>query len=366
MRRYAEYVHSLDVDRFEEAIGFEPMRRTQNKHGEPEDIGQCPDLWGLHKNGDTTGKFALNREKRVGNCFVCGGISLLDLWMTLKGVSEQEAQEELSEFALPQEVSDDQFLTEIDRILYEEVTSKPVMPYYNERLLEQWADLSQIDEFLGERGISPQVAEAARLGYEEEAKRIAPFKQNKPREDPYIGPCLYLPHFWGGNLVGWQQRWLSADRPKWVAKYTNTGSFPREETLYNYEYVYMETRPIIICESVMTVLFLRSIGYPAVATFGAEASAEQMRLLRRFSQGVVLAPDNDKPGRRWVSLTEDEIRHGSKRVVLAEYLSRLMPVKVIEPVGELDSGNDLGDLLSEGLEFATRAVRCLYEDAEYY
>lgn len=367
---YRNYVHDIDIDRFEEAIEFAPERQGSNKHGEIEDIGQCPDLWSLHKNGDTTGKFAINRDKRVYNCFVCGGGNLLDLAMAVRKIEEQEAEEWLIQFAVATAQTDTSFLSEIEEILRVEQREKPIMPYYNEHVLERWDNLPRIEAWLRGRGISVEVAQKARVGFQGDAMRLAPIRQGKPREEPYTGPCVYFPHYWGERLVGWQQRWLQDGRPKWIPKYTNTSGFPRTETLYNYENIYLAEQPIIVCESVPTVLFLWSLGYAAVATFGSNVSDEQMRHLRRFQQGVILAPDNDQPGRKWHGYTDDELFYGSakriERVILAEYLAHYVPVQVIEPVGEYNSGNDLGDLLDESPRFAAEAVKMLVEDAEYY
>lgn len=366
-RKYSTFHHHLDVEALEEALGFEPLKEGRNKQGEAEDIGQCPDPWNLHKNGDTTGKFAINREHGLYNCFVCGGGTLLDLTMAIRGVDDQEAEEWLYQFTKAKDESDETFLSEIEAILYAEKLVKPVLPYYNENTLLKWTEnLSYLDGWLRDRGISSEIAVSARLGFQLDAARMAPIKLGKPREEPYSGPCVYLPHFWGERLVGWQQRWLDDKRPKWIPKYTNTTGFPRTETIFNYESVYLAQQPIIVCESVCTVLFLQTLGYPAVATFGGAVSEEQMRLLRLCQQGIVLAPDNDAPGRKWIGPSDDERRRGLDRIVLADYLARHMPVRVIEAVGIYDSGNDLADLLDGGLTFAKEAVAMLYTEAEYY
>lgn len=365
--RYAGYVNQIDLDAFEEAIGFEPIKHGVNKHGEPEDIGHCPDPWGLHKNGDTTGKFAINRQKRLYGCFVCGGGTLLDLTSAVKRMTDQQAEEWLYQFTTPATVTNREFIDEIDELLAEHERGQEVMPYYNERVLEPWtAEIGRLEGWLADRGISPEVAIRARLGFQADAMRLAPQKSGRRLQEPYTGPCVYFPHYWGERLVGWQQRWLDEDRPSWIPKYTNTSGFPKTETIYNYEQVYLAQRPIIVCESVPTVLFLESLGYPAVALFGSSVTEEQMRLLRLCQQGLVLAPDNDGPGRKWTSYTEEEKLYGRERVLLADYLARHVLLRVMEPVGEYDSGNDLGDLLDGGPRFAAAAVKLLYEDAEYY
>jgi DNA primase len=72
-----------------------------------------------------------------------------------------------------------------------------------------------------------------------------------------------------------------------------------------------------------------------MATFGSHISEEQIRLLRRFDEGVILAPDNDNPGQKWFKS-------------LFEGLSPFIPVyRVGEVEGE---GKDLGDLPQDMLK----------------
>lgn len=363
--KYQSFAHRIDVERVIDELGFETQRTGNNKAGEPEYIGQCLDPWGLHKHGDTTGKLAINPEKCVWNCFVCGGGRLLDLTMAVRDCTDEAAEAWLYEFTTPGDKTAEDFLSEIDAILYQEQVENPPLPYYNDHVLDRWT--AAVGEpwhrWLSSRGISDETAQMARVGFQGDALRM------KARGDSttYTGPCIYLPHWWGARLVGWQQRWIEPDRPKWLPKYTNTSGFPKTETLHGYEDVYLADRPIIVVESVPTRLFLKSLGYPAIATFGSTLSEEQMRLLRLCQQGVVLAPDNDAPGWKWLGYSEEEKRRGSlDRVVLANNLARFVPLKVIEPVGMYGSGNDLNDLVDEGLPFARQAVNILYNDAEWF
>jgi hypothetical protein len=239
---YSEFAHQINLESFYEGIEWIP----EWDDGKGNDVGFCPDPWELHKNGDTTGKFAIHRDKRVYNCWVCGGGSLLSLVMALKG------------------------------------------------------------------------------------------------------EAVIFPHMWEGRLVGWQERWLEPQppRPKWIAKYTNTTDLPASITVYNFENVYLSEGPIVVCESVPTVLFLASLGIDAVATFGASVSDAQLRLLRRLHQGLILAPDNDGPGEKFVQQC-------------GEYLERFVNVKVAPQVdGE---GSDLGDLVEE-----PNLVHLVLDAAEYF
>jgi DNA primase len=143
-------------------------------------------------------------------------------------------------------------------------------------------------------------------------------------QEVFESTSIVLPHFWQGKLVGWQNRWMG-ERPKWVSKYTNTNDFPKRVTLFGWDQVQDSKQPIVIVESVPTVLYLASLNIPAVATFGATVSKEQMKMLRSCQQGVVLAQDNDTAGCKW-------------RSDLITYLERYIQVTEMEIVWDDDIG----------------------------
>lgn len=330
-RTYSDFADRIDLDAFEEAIGFEPF---DNSRGE--DIGYCifPEA---HSHGDTTGKFAINREKRLWHCFVCGGGDLLSLAMLHLECDYEEATDWLYAFAGPDRRSDAKFADDLLEMLQDVHERRKTMPYFNPRVLDQFS--GSLEYFYG-RGINPFVADDAGLRYSDQARKAAPVKvlqdgSRTKNDEDYIGPASIWPHYWQGKLVGWQCRWTDFDKehtktPKWLPKWTNTTDFPKATTLYNYDYALKAKDRIVVCESLGTVLFLRSCGVPAVAYFGSKPAAEQLRLLRRFSQGVILAPDNDAN------------MAGDKILGTVEYLERFIPVYIADKVEGKD-GADLGD-----------------------
>lgn len=336
--RYSHFADRIDVDALEEALGIDPI-----DHPNPnEDRCYCPLPWNSHSNGDTTGKFSINRDKKVYNCWVCGGGSLLDLAMAIRNEDMEPATKWLHQFASHDE-TDEEFLDELDRLLADPADRQPTMPYFNDRALDRFSD--PIEEamewdgnewvpFLERRGIALHTAVSFNLRYNAQAAR--PLKDVE-----YFGPAIYFPHYWQSRLVGWQQRWLDReeDRPRHVPKYTMTPDFPKNETLFGFDFAkaaYQWHQPVIVVESVPSALFLWSHRYPAVATFGSSVDDAQLKLLRTFPT-LILAPDNDVPKQA------DAVPAGIKwRNRLMEYLERYTTVASL-PV--LDgAGADIGDL----------------------
>lgn len=344
--RYSDIVHSLDLEAFYEAIEFIPLR-----HENGNDVGHCPDLWGLHKSGDRTGKFAIHREKKVYNCWVCEGGSLLSLAMSHQDIGADAAVDWLGQFVSSEDlVSTEGFMDEIEILLRDHVRDQATMPWFNERVIDRPAhNIEEMSDWLRRRRISSDVAHQYRLGYDEEGERIT-------SRGRYVGPGVIFPHWHEQKLVGWQTRWLEPEsmRPEWVPKYTNTTDFPKTETVYNLSQASESTLPVPVVESVPTALMYISFGIPSVATFGASVKEGQMKLLRRFQQGVILVGDNDNPGRKFITS-------------VGSYLDRYVPVMVAPFVGEEGSGNDPADLDGDPVSLLDQAVDLgVYLDTEVH
>jgi DNA primase len=331
--RYADFSEEIDLDALYSTIGFEVLD-TDGLN----DVGHCmfPEN---HSNGDTTGKFAIHREKKVYNCWVCGGGSLLSLVMEIQNCGTEAATDFLLQFAQHDMRSDAEFTDYLLDLLDDVEHRVERMPYFNDRVLKQFN--GSVEYFLS-RGISRDVIDQYHLCYGEVVMKPAPMKMRdgvKTKIDvDYYGPAAIFPHYWQGKLVGWQHRWMDwnaekSHTPKWLAKYTNTTEFPASNTLFNYDNAFNMiaefAEPVVVCESVPTVLFLSSLGYPAVAYFGEVPKDAQLRLMRRFTAGVILAPDNDPTGSKLLTAS-------------TPYLERFIPVYHAARV-DMGPKADLGD-----------------------
>jgi hypothetical protein len=301
--RYSDLVDRIDVDALEAALPWEP----EYSNG-VEDTGFC--IWPEnHTHGDTTGKFSINREKMLYNCFVCGGGNLLSLAMLSQDMDEHEALKWLAQFCGDAR-SDTDFLQDFYAMFEDAEHRADTLPYFNSSVLDRWG--FPPEDSLSKWEIPLYAAVDYDVRWTPQAKRGAP-SGGKYADDPdYFGPALIFPHFWQGQLVGWQQRWLAEPRPDWLPKYTNTRDFPKEFTLYGWDQL-RRTDSVIVVESAPTVVRLDSAGHDAVATFGSSPNAAQLRLLRRFPGGVWLSPDNDSEGEKFLRNT-------------TEYLADYVPV----------------------------------------
>jgi DNA primase len=292
--KYSDFVGKIQTDEFLELIEWSP----EYEDGRGNLVGYCP-FPENHQHGDTTGKFALHPEKKVYNCFVCGGGSWLDLLMQLKNLDDHTAESTLHDIASEYVKDDVEFVEDfMSAFAVGEQKRVVSLPYYNWRVLEKHPYAYEWGE---EMGLARQTIEDFQVRYNGEAFKPSPGKGKYAEDPPHVGPAVLVPHTWSDQLVGWQTRWLG-DRPDWCGKWTNTVDFPGNETLFGWDFLAREARELYLVESPKTVMRLVQCGLPAVATFGDSVSERQLRLLRRFPW-LVLAPDNDKAGKNWLFRT---------------------------------------------------------------
>lgn len=322
--KYSEFVDRLDMDALEEELEFTVLYED----GKGNDVGYClfPEN---HSHGDTTGKFAIHRDLKVYNCFVCGGGSLLSLVMELKHCDWETAEDFLRPFAVGDRRADSEFTNDFLQAFAKDVQQRgEALPYFNSRVLDQWPLAMDYDH---EMNLNYETLEKYNVRYAKSMFKPRPKSAKFENDEDYYGPAYIFPHTWNDQLVGWQCRWLEEDRPKWVPKWTNTGDFPRDDTLYGWDQR-ISAKFMVVVESARSVHKLADDNLPAVGTFGDSVSDQQLRLLRRF-QEVWLWPDNDKSGWKWLN-------H------LYDYLDRYVKVKFIQPVYGLKS--DAADLSTQG------------------
>lgn len=101
-----------------------------------------------------------------------------------------------------------------------------------------------------------------------------------------------------GNIIAFGGRALEKDA---VAKYLNSDEtlvFHKRDNLYNLNYAKnSKARFFILCEGYMDVISVYQAGFhSSVATLGTAITPEQARLLRHYTEEVVIAYDSDGAG----------------------------------------------------------------------
>ena len=101
-----------------------------------------------------------------------------------------------------------------------------------------------------------------------------------------------------GEVVAFGSRVLDKSEPKYMNS-SETPVYSKRRVLYGLNLAKKTKRPnIILCEGNLDIVTLHQAGFDnAVASMGTALTAEQIRLLSRFTKELVLCYDNDNAGK---------------------------------------------------------------------
>lgn len=283
-----------------ESVGAERINVRENRG---EIIHCCVAPW----HNESRPSASLNYEKMTYRCLGCpakGGI----LWLigVTQNVYGPEARNWLAEqtglggkeFQLAPLL---QFLDALEEAAKR--SKRPLaMPCYSEVMLDPWNQIypgltTGAPEYgIEGRGIPEENLIKARVGWDMDDDRII------------------IPHFWKGDLVGWQaRRILGPDQQP--EKYKSTPDFPRDRTLYRPP----PGKRIVVVESPMSVL-RHEHHLPIGGTFGFAVTEQQINLLRWYPE-IIFWVDNDPAG--WSNLEghwdEKGVHHPGPAQMLEAY-----------------------------------------------
>ena len=298
--------------------------------GDGELIHSCCLPTGGHKNGDLQASASLNYKKLTYNCFGCGSSGGL-LWFIglCRGEDSDAARAWLDDQtgSGPDEQSLSSLLEFFDAVYAQESRRTAPIPKMARSVLEPWRLIhpyltDPIEE--GGRGISEESVVRYQVGYAAEFPIWIKAPEGHPDADDrgrllVISPRIVIPHFWKGDLVGWQTRRLIDDG---TPKYQSSPDFPKDTTIFDYD----PKRPTaVVVESPMSRLACADDVPNMEATFGAKTTDRQCSLLT-IHRRLVLWMDNDDAG--WKA---------TKRI--AEYAEPYSDVWVVDSPWDQDSGD---------------------------
>lgn len=250
-------------------FGAQNIKRMNN-----ELIHSCVLPFNGHKNGDRNPSARLNVEKLTYICSGCGNSGGL-LWFigVCRGQTTPQARSWLTKQVKTGGLGDGEdglsaLLRYFDEIWADADSGPPPLPRMDPRLLTPWL---LIHPYLTEiRGIPEANLMRFKVGFDPVRNRIV------------------VPHFWKGNLVGWQTRRLIDDgTPKWQS----SPDMPKSETIFNYD----RDHPAVVVEAPLSVVSKCHVVEGLEATFGATIPERQIKLLASHPK-VTLFFDNDAAG----------------------------------------------------------------------
>ena len=278
-------------------------------------VGLCP----FH--GEKTPSFTVSREKQLYHCFGCGaGGDVLSFIMNIENLSFREALRLLAERAnisLP-----DEHLSPPQRQQKEEYERlyqlNDLAARFYQKILLQTETGHRALAYLEARGISRQTAEQFRLGYAPahwtglvtflRKKGISLHEAEKAGlvrgggegfydrfRDRLLFPICNL----RGRVIGFGGRILGEGQPKYLNS-PETAVFQKSRSLYGLyqarDAIRRERRAMIV-EGYLDVLQAHQQGITGVvASLGTALTADQVKMLKRYTGRVVIAYDSDVAG----------------------------------------------------------------------
>jgi len=289
--------------------------------------GLCP----FHS--EKTPSFNVHATKQFFKCFSCGvGGDVFEFLMKIEGIGFFEALKSLAErYGIPMPkrslVADED--SKIRAALFQ--MQELAAAHFRENLRSNAG--AEARAYLEKRGLRPETIEQFGLGYAERSgKMLRLLEQHgfdkalvetsglvRKREDgtfyDYFRNRLMFPiHSESGKAIAFAGRALAADdNPKYLNS-PETKLYLKSHVLYNLhrakEGIRKEDRTILV-EGYMDAIGLTAAGFhPVVAVCGTSLTLNQVRMLKRHSQRIVLNFDPDAAGanaaERYINLLMDE------------------------------------------------------------
>lgn len=243
----------------------------------------------------------ISKEKGLFHCFGCGeGGNIYNFVMKIENVSFERAVEIVAKWA---NVEVPQFEYSEDKKKVFDIHEK-LAEYFNKKLIENREILS----YLFERGLDLESIEKFKLGFA--PKSITEFLNENQKEGINIKETGIFPysHFIerimfpirnvSGKIVGFSGRAVKGEMPKYIN--STEKFFKKGETLYGlYEgkEEILKTKEAILVEGYMDVIILSKNGIKnCVSSMGTSFTEDQAKILKRFSDRVIISFDPDIGG----------------------------------------------------------------------
>ncbi len=166
--------------------------------------------------------------------------------------------------------------TNLEHEIMDKLTEKPVYVQFDEitikRLNKQALESNRATDYFAYRKINIDSIKKFDLGYSENRDMVT-----VPVHSPEGMPVGFV----GRSIEG--------------KEFKNTPKLPKSKVLFNLHRNKSSSK-IYVVESSFDAIRLDQIGFPAVATLGANLSNIQIELLRKYFNNIIIVADNDEAG----------------------------------------------------------------------
>jgi len=201
--------------------------------------------------------------------------------------------------------------TDLEKQINQALFTKPDFVQYDElliqRLNQQAVDSPRAMRYYNGRLVTDKSVEKFKLGFSE-------------KQDMVTIPV----HSPDGMAVGFVGRSIEGK------EFKNTPGLPKAKLLFNLHRVKTADK-VYVVESSFDAIRLDQVGFPAVATLGANVSNIQIELLKKYFNNIIVIADNDEAG-------------GNMKAKIIEKLGSRVSVITLEK-----QYKDIGDMMDEDI-----------------
>jgi DNA primase len=280
---------------------------------------------------EKTPSFSVNPSKGFYKCFGCGkGGNAFTFLMEIEGLNFPEAVQRVAEMhgvPLPEPVDDKQYAQSKKRRderkhLSEQVVelNKIALAFWEEQLRSKEKKAKAAREYLEKRGISPKIQERFNIGFAPdswdallghlrsngadqsvlEQSGLVSVNEEKDRVfDRFRGRIMFPVLDVNGDPVAFGARAMGDDQPKYLNS-PETPAYVKGQQLYGLfqsKEAIRQKKFAILVEGYLDLIALYQFGITNVAaSLGTAFTAEQSKLLHRFTKKVVINYDGDNAG----------------------------------------------------------------------
>ena len=274
-------------------------------------FGLCP----FH--GEKTASFSVSPDKGIYYCFGCHkGGGPVNFMMEIEGLSYPDAVRALAKRAGMEVPEDEQYqsryrqqerlwalMKEAGRFFHEQLYA-PVgaecLAYVQKRGLSK-AIVTRFGIGFAPNSWNALVDAMRRKGYTDQELRDADLvgEKNGRVYDRFRNRLMFPIFDIRGNVIGFGGRVLDDSKPKYLNS-NETLIFNKRRNLFGLNFAKKTKEPnIILVEGNIDVVTLHQYGFDnAVASLGTSLTEEQVNLLSRYTEQVVLTYDGDEAGQR--------------------------------------------------------------------
>ena len=274
-------------------------------------FGLCP----FH--GEKTASFSVNPSKGIYYCFGCHkGGGAVNFMMEIEGLSYPDAVRSLAKRAGLEVPEDEQYQSRYRAQERLWALMKEAGRFYHQQLFTPGG--KQCLEYVQKRGLSANIVTRFGIGFAPnswnalvDAMRKKGYTDKELKDADLVGEKngriydrfrnrLMFPIFdVRGNVIGFGGRVLDDSKPKYLNS-NETLIFNKRKNLFGLNFAKKTKQPyMILVEGNIDVVALHQFGFDnAVASLGTSLTEEQVNLLSRYTEQVVLTYDGDEAGQR--------------------------------------------------------------------